>query len=250
MAGKPGLTFSMIDNGVGTGEFPRHVAIIMDGNGRWAEDRGLPRIEGHRAGVQKIRSVLDILARYGVKFVTLYAFSTENWSRPDDEVSGIMAILRQVIQDEIPGLHEQGVRLVHLGRSDRLLPDLQEAVSHVQELTQDNGGVTLSVAFDYGGRSEIVEAVREIIRSGVQAEDVDEEMLSRYLYTRGIPDPDLIIRTGGEYRMSNFLLWQSAYSEFYTTPVPWPELGPEQVEEAIRAYGRRKRKFGALNPDA
>ena len=239
----------MIDNGVGTGEFPRHVAIIMDGNGRWAEDRGLPRIEGHRAGVEKIRSVLDILARYGVKFVTLYAFSTENWSRPDDEVAGIMAILRQVIQDETPGLHEQGVRLVHLGRRDRLHPDLQEAVSHVQELTQHNGGVTLSVAFDYGGRSEIVQAVREIIRRGVKAEEVDEEMLSRYLYTRDIPDPDLIVRTGGEYRLSNFLLWQSAYSEFYTTPVPWPELGPEHVEEAIQAYSRRKRKFGALKSD-
>ena len=250
MAGKPGLTFSMIDSGVGTGEFPRHVAIIMDGNGRWAEDRGLPRIAGHRAGVEKIRSVLDILARYGVKFVTLYAFSTENWSRPDDEVAGIMAILRQVIQEETPGLHEQGVRLVHLGRRDRLLPDLQEAVSHVQKMTQHNGGVTLSVAFDYGGRSEIVEAVREIIRKGVKAEEVDEEMLSRYLYTRDIPDPDLIIRTGGEYRLSNFLLWQSAYSEFYTTPVPWPELGPEHVEEAIQAYSRRKRKFGALNPEA
>ena len=239
----------MIDNGVGTGEFPRHVAIIMDGNGRWAEDRGLPRIEGHRAGVEKIRSVLDILARYGVKFVTLYAFSTENWSRPYDEVAGIMAILRQVIQDETPGLHEQGVRLVHLGRRDRLHPDLQEAVSHVQELTRHNIGVTLSVAFDYGGRSEIVQAVREIIRRGVKAEEVDEEMLSRYLYTRDIPDPDLIIRTGGEYRLSNFLLWQSAYSEFYTTPVPWPELGPEHVEEAIQAYSRRKRKFGALKSD-
>ena len=239
----------MIDNGVGTGEFPRHVAIIMDGNGRWAEDRGLPRIEGHRAGVEKIRSVLDILARYRVKFVTLYAFSTENWSRPYDEVAGIMAILRQVIQDETPGLHEQGVRLVHLGRRDRLHPDLQEAVSHVQELTRHNIGVTLSVAFDYGGRSEIVQAVREIIRRGVKAEEVDEEMLSRYLYTRDIPDPDLIIRTGGEYRLSNFLLWQSAYSEFYTTPVPWPELGPEHMEEAIQAYSRRKRKFGALKSD-
>ena len=249
MGGKPGLTSSMVDDGVGTGESPRHVAIIMDGNGRWAEDRGLPRIEGHRAGVEKIRSVLDILARHDVKFVTLYAFSTENWNRPDDEVNGIMAILRQVIQDVTPELHEQGVRLRHLGRSDRLVPDLQKAVSHVQELTRDNSGVTLSVAFDYGGRSEIVEAVREIIRSGVKPEDVDEATLSRHLYTRDIPDPDLIIRTSGEYRLSNFLLWQSAYSEFYTTPVPWPELGPEHVEEAIRAYGRRKRKFGALNPD-
>ena len=206
----------------------------------------MPRIEGHRAGVEKIRSVLDLLGRRGVRFVTLYAFSTENWNRPDDEVEGIMGILRQVIDEETPGLHEQGVRLVHLGRSDRLLPDLQEAVSQAQRLTQDNRGVTLSVAFDYGGRAEIVEAVRRIIRSGAKAEDVDEAMLSRHMYTGSIPDPDLIIRTGGEYRLSNFLLWQSAYSEFFTTSVPWPELGAEEVEEAIRAYGQRKRKFGSI----
>ena len=206
----------------------------------------MPRIEGHRAGVEKIRSVLDLLGRRGVRFVTLYAFSTENWNRPDDEVEGIMGILRQVIDEETPGLHEQGVRLVHLGRSDRLLPDLQEAVSQAQRLTQDNRGVTLSVAFDYGGRAEIVEAVRRIIRSGAKAEEVDESMLSRHMYTDSIPDPDLIIRTGGEYRLSNFLLWQSAYSEFFTTSVPWPELGAEEVEEAIRAYGQRKRKFGSI----
>ena len=239
----------MDEDGVGAGERPKHVAIIMDGNGRWAEDRGLPRIEGHRAGVEKIRSVLDILAHRGVKFVTLYAFSTENWNRPDDEVDGIMTILRRVIHEETQGLHEQGVRLVHLGRSDRLLPDLQKAVSEAQELTRNNTGITLSVAFDYGGRSEIVEAVRKIIRSGVKADEVDEAMLSRHLYTRDMPNPDLIIRTSGEYRLSNFLLWQSAYSEFYTTSVPWPELGVEQVEDAIRAYGRRKRKFGALTPN-
>ena len=221
----------------------------MDGNGRWAEDRGLPRLEGHRAGVEKIRSVLEILARRGVKYVTLYAFSTENWNRPNHEVEGIMAILRQVIHEETTALHKQGVRIVHIGRTDRLLPDLRDAVSEAQDITRDNAGVTLSVAFDYGGRSEIVEAVRKIIRSGIDADDVDEEMLSRHLYTGNIPDPDLIIRTGGEYRLSNFLLWQSAYSEFYTTPVPWPELGPDQVEDAIRAYRSRKRKFGALTPN-
>ena len=249
MAGEPVPPFSMEANGRISAESPEHVAIIMDGNGRWAQERGLARIEGHRAGVEKIRSVLDILARHGVKFVTLYAFSTENWSRPDAEVEGIMSILRQVIHKETKALHERGVRIVHLGRTDRLLPDLREAVSEAQDLTRNNNAVTLSVAFDYGGRGEIIEAVRNIIRSGVKAEDVNEEMLSKHLYTRNIPDPDLIIRTGGEYRLSNFLLWQSAYSEFYTSPVPWPELDAEQVEEAIRAYGRRKRKFGALTPD-
>ncbi len=240
---------SLDANGRNATEIPRHVAIIMDGNGRWAEDRGLPRIEGHRAGVEKIRSVLDILARRGIKFVTLYAFSTENWNRPDAEVEGIMGILRQVIHQETRALHKQGVRIVHLGRSDRLLPDLREAVSQAQEMTQDNTAITLSIAFDYGGRSEIVEAVRSIIRSGANPEEVDEAMLSRHLYTRDIPDPDLVIRTGGEYRLSNFLLWQSAYSEFYTANVPWPELDAAEVEEAIRAYGRRKRKFGALTPN-
>ena len=249
MAEKPLPTTSIAGDGVATGETPDHVAIIMDGNGRWAEDRGLPRLEGHRAGVQKIRSVLEILARRGVKYVTLYAFSTENWNRPNHEVEGIMGILRQVIREETKALHKQGVRIVHIGRTDRLLPDLREAVSEAQDITRYNVGVTLSVAFDYGGRSEIVEAVRKIIRSGVDADDVDEEMLSRHLYTGDVPDPDLIIRTGGEYRLSNFLLWQSAYSEFYTTPVPWPELGAEEVEEAIRAYRSRKRKFGALTPN-
>ena len=239
----------MVHNGAESSEIPTHVAIIMDGNGRWAQEQGLPRIEGHRAGVEKIRSVLDILARRGVKFVTLYAFSTENWNRPDDEVSGIMGILREVIHEETQSLHEQGVRIIHLGRSDRLLPDLQEAVSEAQQLTQDNSAITLSIAFDYGGRSEIVEAVQSIIRSGVKADDVDEETLSRHLYTKDIPDPDLIIRTSGEYRLSNFLLWQSAYSEFYTAQVPWPELGIEEVEAAIHAYRTRKRKFGALTPD-
>ncbi len=249
MAGEPGPTFPMNANGRGALEIPRHVAIIMDGNGRWAEDRGLPRLEGHRAGVENIRSVLDPLARRGVKFVTIYAFSTENWKRPSDEVEGIMSILREVIHRESKALHERGVRIVHLGRSDRLLPDLREAVSEAQELTRHNAGITLSVAFDYGGRSEIVEAVRNIVRSGVRPEEVDEAMLSQHLYTRDIPDPDLIIRTSGEYRLSNFLLWQSAYSEFYTTTVPWPELDAAEVEEAIRAYGSRKRKFGSLSPN-
>ncbi len=249
MAEEPGAAFPLDANGRDAAEIPHHVAIIMDGNGRWAEDKGLPRLEGHRAGVEKIRSVLDALARRRVKFVTIYAFSTENWNRPDDEVEGIMSILRDVIHQETRALHEQGVRVVHLGRSDRLLPDLREAVSQAQDLTQHNTAITLCVAFDYGGRSEIVEAVRQIVRSGAKPEEVDEKLLSSHLYTHDIPDPDLIIRTGGEYRLSNFLLWQSAYSEFYTTTVPWPELSATHVEEAICAYGRRKRKFGALTPD-
>ena len=232
----------------GKTERPRHVAIIMDGNGRWATKRGLPRIEGHRAGVEKIRSVLELMDAYNVEYLTLYAFSTENWKRPQDEVSGIMGIIREVIEDETRMLHDRGVRVVHLGRTDRLGPELEQAVSRSQELTKDNKGITLSVAFDYGGRSEIVEAVRDIIRSGVAPEDLDEELLSGFLYTKDIPDPDLIIRTGGEYRLSNFLLWQSAYSEFFTTAIPWPELEAQGIKEAFEAYRKRKRRFGVIEP--
>ena len=232
----------------GKTEKPRHVAIIMDGNGRWATKRGLPRIEGHRAGVEKIRSVLELMDAYNVEYLTLYAFSTENWKRPQDEVSGIMGIIREVIEDETRMLHDRGVRVVHLGRTDRLGPELEQAISRSQELTKDNKGITLSVAFDYGGRSEIVEAVRDIIRSGVAPEDLDEELLSGFLYTKDIPDPDLIIRTGGEYRLSNFLLWQSAYSEFFTTAIPWPELEAQGIKEAFEAYHKRKRRFGVIEP--
>ena len=220
----------------------------MDGNGRWATKRGLPRIEGHRAGVEKIRSVLELMDAYNVEYLTLYAFSTENWKRPQDEVSGIIGIIREVIEDETRMLHDRGVRVVHLGRTDRLGPELEQAVSRSQELTKDNKGITLSVAFDYGGRSEIVEAVRDIIRSGVAPEDLDEELLSGFLYTKDIPDPDLIIRTGGEYRLSNFLLWQSAYSEFFTTAIPWPELEAQGIKEAFEAYHKRKRRFGVIEP--
>ena len=228
-------------------QLPRHVAIIMDGNGRWATERGLPRAEGHRAGVEKIRSVLDFMGEHAVEYVTIYAFSTENWNRPQDEVSGIMAILREVIEEEAQALHERGVRIIHLGRTDRLGADLKEAVSNAQELTKDNKRMTLSVAFDYGGRSEILEAVRGLMRDSISPEDLDEDLLSQYLYTAGIPDPDLIIRTGGEHRLSNFLLWQSAYSEFFTTPIPWPELGPQEIEEAFQSYHSRKRRFGAVD---
>ncbi len=229
-------------------EAPLHVALIMDGNGRWARERSLPRVEGHRVGVSRIRSVLELMDAHNVKHVTIYAFSTENWNRPQHEVSGIMAVLREVIDDETRALHKIGVRILHLGSTHRLDPDLKEAINHAQDLTRDNTRMTLSVAFDYGGRSEIVQAVRGLIRDNVPAEAVDEDLLARYLYTPGIPDPDLIIRTGGELRLSNFLLWQSAYSEFYTTPVPWPEFGPQEIEEALRSYHKRKRRFGAVDP--
>ena len=227
---------------------PLHVAIIMDGNGRWAEQRSLPRLEGHSAGVANLRRVLELLADYGVKYVTIYAFSTENWNRPRHEVEGIMAILQEVIHRETEALHERGVRILHIGRTDRLSPELQEATTYAQKLTKDNDALTLSVAFDYGGRAEILEATRQIILDGIPPEQLDEAIFNHYLYTAQLPDPDLIIRTGGELRLSNFLLWQSAYSEYYSTPTLWPDLGDTDIARAIESYSQRQRRFGTLGP--
>jgi undecaprenyl diphosphate synthase len=225
------------------------VAIIMDGNGRWAKRRGLPRLAGHRVGVDCIHNVLETLAEKGVKYVTLYAFSTENWNRPVSEVQGIMEILREALRQQTPALHEKNVHVVHIGKVDRLSPELQEAVAYAQWLTRNNTGVTLNVAFDYGGRDEILEAVRRIIRDGVPVEEVDEKLFSNYLFTAHVPDPDLIIRTGGELRISNFLLWQSAYSEYYLTPTLWPDLDANELEQALASFSRRQRRFGSVSPE-
>ena len=227
---------------------PRHVAIIMDGNGRWATQRGLPRLEGHRAGVDNIHAVLEALGARGIQYVTIYAFSTENWNRPHEEVKGLMSILQEAIEQETAALHQRGVRILHLGRTDRLSPALQQSVAYAQDLTRQNQSITLSVAFDYGGRAEILEAVRRILRDGVPSEQLTEDMFAGYLYTAGLPDPDLVIRTGGEIRVSNFLLWQSAYSEYYSTSTPWPDLGEADIAAAIEAFRMRQRRFGSLQP--
>jgi len=229
-------------------ETPIHVAIIMDGNGRWAEERGLPRLDGHRAGTENIRSVSQTAAKAGVKYLTLFAFSTENWSRPDNEVSGLLSILGDVIGDATEQMSEAGVRLNHIGRTDRLPQPLQEAIEAAVALTQDNQGLVLSVAFDYGGRDEILQALKRIAADGLNPEELDESLLERYLYTDGVPDPDLIIRTGGEMRLSNFLLWQAAYSEHYVTEVRWPDFDEGEFLKAIDAYRHRKRRFGGLSP--
>jgi len=228
---------------------PDHVAIIMDGNGRWATQRGLPRLMGHRAGVDNIRPVLECLSKYGVNYVTVYAFSTENWNRPLEEVKGLMEILSQAIHRETQPLHEKGVHIVHVGRADRLSPQLREAVEYAQDLTRDNRSMTLSVAFDYGGRAEILEAVRRIVSDGIEPELIDEALFNRYLHTSHLPDPDLIIRTAGELRLSNFLLWQSAYSEYYPTPTLWPDLGEAELAGAMESFSHRERRFGALQPE-
>ena len=228
---------------------PGHVAIIMDGNGRWAKAKGLPRLEGHRIGVGNIRPVLECLTKFGVKYVTLFAFSTENWKRPTVEVEGIMRILQEEIHKETEILHKQGVRVIHLGEREHLSPQLQLAVAQAQDLTRNNENVILNVAFDYGGRSEILEAVKHLINDRIPVEQIDETLFSRYLYTANIPDPDLIIRTGGELRLSNFLLWQSAYSEYYATSTLWPDISEPDLERALIAYSQRQRRFGAVTPE-
>ena len=227
---------------------PVHVAIIMDGNGRWAQKRGLPRLDGHRVGVDRIQKILKTLSDKGVKYVTLYAFSTENWNRPEEEVTGILEILQCALRVQTEALHQNNVRIVHIGKQDRLSTQLQEEVARAERLTRDNSGITLNVAFDYGGRDEILAAVRKIIRDGVLEDQVDEALFRSYLFTGHSPDPDLIIRTGGEMRISNFLLWQSAYSEYYHTPTLWPDLDSDELEQVLEAYSARQRRFGRVDP--
>jgi undecaprenyl diphosphate synthase len=226
---------------------PRHVAIIMDGNGRWAKSRGLPRLAGHRAGTENLRPILEASVEFGIEVLTIWAFSTENWRRPEAEVMGLLRILERMIRRELKRLHEEGVQLRHLGRLDRLPGRLQRQVRDAIELTKDNDRIILNVAFDYGGREEILHAMQRIILDGIPAEGVDEELLSRYMYTAGQPDPDLIIRTSGEFRTSGFMMWQSAYSEYYITPTFWPDFGPEELYAALLAYEERDRRFGAID---
>jgi undecaprenyl diphosphate synthase len=226
---------------------PRHIGIIMDGNGRWARARGLPRAAGHRAGTENLRRVLRAAVEFGVEILTIYAFSTENWGRPEGEVRALMSILERVIDRELQELHEEGVKLRHLGRLDRLPSGLRQKVLDAIELTKNNQQLTLNVAFDYGGRAELVSAIQRIIADGIPAEQVDESLVSRYLYTAGLPDPDLIIRTSGEMRISNFLIWQGAYAEFYVPAVLWPDFDKDELYTALVSYNQRERRFGLLS---
>ncbi|HSR46416.1 MAG TPA: isoprenyl transferase [Anaerolineales bacterium] len=227
-------------------QIPHHVAIIMDGNGRWARARGLPRLAGHRAGVDNLRRVLEAAGDFGIRYLTIYAFSTENWSRPPDEVRGLINILEEVIDRELASLHKNGVQLRHIGRLDGLSPALQAKVNQAVELTRNNDRLTLSIAWNYGGRDEIVQAIRRMLESGILPDEIDESLVSEYLYTAGIPDPDLIIRTSGELRVSNFLIWQGAYAEWYVTPTYWPDFGRVELLEALWAYDKRDRRFGRV----
>jgi undecaprenyl diphosphate synthase len=225
---------------------PHHIGIIMDGNGRWAQEHGLPRLEGHRAGTENIRRVLQACGECGIKVVTIYAFSTENWYRPTEEVRGLIGILERVLESEVENFHREGVKLRHIGDLEGLSDGLRKAVLDAIELTKDNDRLTLNVAFNYGGRAEIVRGVRRMLEDGVRPEDISEELFSHYLYTEGLPDPDLIIRTGGEMRLSNFLIWQSAYAEYYSTATYWPDFDKEELTKALRAYAQRERRFGRL----
>lgn len=228
-------------------KLPRHVAMIMDGNGRWALSRGLPRLAGHKAGTENLRRVIRSTVEFGVKYLTIYAFSTENWGRPLEEVRGLMSILEDVLQKELAELHKEGVQLRHIGRLERLPGRLQEQVLDAIELTKNNDRLVLNVAFNYGGRDEIVHAIQKMIKDGIPSEEVTDEIVSRYLYTAGVPDPDLIIRTSGELRVSNFLIWQAAYSEWYVTPTFWPDFDKEEYARALEAFAQRDRRYGKVS---
>ena len=234
-------------NTVSRGRIPTHVAIIMDGNGRWAISRGLPRLAGHRAGTENLRRIITACTEFGVKYLTIYAFSTENWGRPREEVEGLMHILEDVIDKELTELNKEGVQLRHIGHLERLDPKLQEKVLEAIELTKNNKRLILNVAFNYGGRDEIVCAIQRILKDGILPEDVNADLVSQYMFTAGVPDPDLIIRTSGELRVSNFLIWQGAYSEWYVTSVYWPDFDKEELQKALDTFSQRDRRYGGLS---
>ena len=222
-------------------QVPDHIAIIMDGNGRWAKKRGLPRTFGHREGAASLRKVITHAAKLGVKYLTVYAFSTENWKRSKEEVSALMFLFKSYIKNEEKNIMENNIRFMVSGRTDNVSPALLKAIRALEEKSKNNTGLTFNIAFNYGGRAEIVDAVNRIIKSGV--ESVDEESFSKYLY-RDIPDPELLIRTSGELRISNFLLWQIAYSEIYITDTLWPDFDEKELEKAIEEFNKRDRRFG------
>ena len=232
-----------------TGKFsqlPVHIAIVPDGNGRWAEQRGLPRLSGHQAGIENMRRLVQLLNEYPIKYVTIYGFSTENWNRPEAEVTGLFRIVADFIDKTASEIHRQGVKLRHIGRLEELPQRLQGAVNKAIELTRDNSGMTLSIAFNYGARTEILDAVRRLIAEGVAPQDINEKMFTNYLYTAGLPDVDLLIRTGDVLRSSNFLIWQTTYSEYHFTEVLWPDFGKKDIDKTLLACSMRQRRFGGL----
>lgn len=232
--------------GIDLTRLPKHVAIIMDGNGRWAKGKGIGRLLGHREGYKTLRGALLAASELGIGYLTVYAFSAENWRRPTDEVSGLMKLIEQAARDELRSMHQNGVRVRTAGRLDGVPEGLRSALEHGVETTSRNQGITFTLAVNYGGRAEIVDAVREIVAEGAAPETITEETISAHMYNPEHPEPDLMIRTAGEMRWSNFLIWQAAYCELFVTEVPWPEFKPAHLLEAVAAYQRRTRKFGAV----
>lgn len=229
---------------------PRHLAIVMDGNGRWAKKRYLPRFFGHKAGVDTLVKVIDACADRGIEYLTVFAFSSENWKRPEDEVSGLMGLVLVAVTKYLAKLAKDGVKIVIVGDREAVSDRLRAAWAEAEAATQHNTRITLSVAFNYGGRWDVVQAARQLVRDGVPAEQVSEQALSERMAMRHAPDPDLFIRTGGEVRISNFLLWQVAYSELVFTDCLWPDFGPAQLDAALADYAGRERRFGAVSPSA
>ena len=227
-------------------QMPQHIAIIMDGNGRWAKKHNLPRQEGHKKGSVSAQRIVELFVEYKIPFLTLYAFSTENWNRPKMEVDGLFSLLDIRLDEGLQFALGNWVRFRHLGKLDKLPHKIQDKIKEAHELTKNNDAITVCMAFNYGSRDEIVEAMKSIVRDHVKAQDINERLINRYLYTDGIPDPDLIIRTGGEMRLSNFLLWQAAYTEIYFTDVLWPDFDKEELDKALIAYSKRTRRFGKL----
>jgi len=236
--------------GLDPAKVPRHIAIIMDGNGRWAQSRGLPRVRGHRAAVKAVRDVVEFCAQVGIKYLTLYAFSVENWRRPKSEINALMRLLRQYLVRERPRMMKNNVRLICIGRTEALPQEVRDELRATMDLTRQNTDLTVLLALNYGGRTEIVDAARECLRKALREnlspEEIDEDLFSSFLYTAGIPEPDLLIRTAGEYRVSNFLLWQISYCEIWITPVLWPDFRRQHMAQAIKEFAKRERRYGGV----
>jgi undecaprenyl diphosphate synthase len=246
----PGSPEEALARQVNFERLPRHLAVIMDGNGRWAEQRHLPRVEGHRAGIESVREIVETSARLGIQVLTLYAFSVENWKRPAVEVSTLMSLLKRYLRLELNTLLRNNIRFRVIGREQDLAPDIRRELKLAEEKTADRTGMLFNIALNYGGRAEIVEAVKRMMREGVGPDDLDEQRFSEFLYTAGQPDPDLLIRTSGEMRVSNFLLWQIAYAEIWVTDTLWPDFRKRDLLEAIVAYQKRERRYGGITQPA
>jgi undecaprenyl diphosphate synthase len=225
---------------------PVHIAIVPDGNGRWAEKRGLPRLSGHREGVLNMMRMIQYISEYPIKYVTFYGFSTENWNRPETEVNGLFKLVEHFVDEQLNKINEKNIRIRHIGRLNGLPVSLQKTIQHAVTLTANNNGMTLGVAWNYGGRAEIVDAVTKLMADPNRPQQLDEKSFARYLYTGDMPDVDLIIRTANEMRLSNFLLWQAAYSEYHFTDVLWPDFGKKDIDKALLDYSKRNRRFGGL----